>query len=71
MDETTGLLILGIDYSVVAQKDSRINVTIAKAAKKDISSMTVIGILGTIFLPAILVVVGAVLNFYPLPSHPY
>lgn len=57
-------------YSVVAQKDSRTNVGIAKAAKRDSSSMTAIAVLGIIFLPAMLVAVCGIslLPFIPLPN---
>jgi len=41
----------------VAQKDSRVTLEIAKAAKRDSSSMTALSILGIIFLPAMLIAV--------------
>jgi hypothetical protein len=43
---------------VIAQQDSKINVKIARAAKRDSSSMTAIAVLGFIFLPAMLVAVS-------------
>jgi hypothetical protein len=44
-------------YTVIAQQDSKINVKIARAAKRDSSSMTAIAVLGFTFLPAMLVAV--------------
>ena len=41
----------------MAQKDSRINLQIAKAAKRDSSSMTALAVLGIVFLPAMLIAV--------------
>ncbi|TVY82226.1 hypothetical protein LSUE1_G003163 [Lachnellula suecica] len=50
-----GLGVSKMMYTVVAQQDSKTNVKIAKAAKRDSSSMTAIAVLGFTFLPAMLV----------------
>jgi len=50
-------------YTVIAQQDSKLNVKIARAAKRDSSSMTAIAVLGFTFLPAMLVAVSS-------PPHP-
>lgn len=41
----------------MAQKDSRVNLQTAKAAKRDSSSMAALSVLGIIFLPAMLIAV--------------
>jgi len=45
-------------YSVIAQRDSFSNLSIAKAAKEDSEIMKLIGLLTTVFLPATFISVG-------------
>ncbi|KAK0109501.1 hypothetical protein ONS95_002190 [Cadophora gregata] len=47
--------LITVIYTIVAQKDSRVNLQIAKAAKRDSSSMTALAVLGIVFLPAMLI----------------
>ncbi|CZR54761.1 uncharacterized protein PAC_04645 [Phialocephala subalpina] len=49
--------LITVIYTIIAQQDSKINVNISRAAKKDSTSMTSIAILGIVFLPAMLIAV--------------
>ncbi|RDW73553.1 hypothetical protein BP6252_07460 [Coleophoma cylindrospora] len=59
-------------YTIITQNDSRTNVKISKAVKKDSTSMTAIAFLGIVFLPAMLVASMFSMSMFDFssPSNP-
>jgi hypothetical protein len=54
-------------YSLVEQRDLRVQSSIARAAQRDSEEMTFIALLGSIFLPASLIAVSEFLILLRIP----